>query len=260
MNVIKRLNHYLDSLKQRDPAAHSRLGIALCYPGVHIMLVHRVANMLWNWGWKLPARVLSQWGRWLTGIEIHPAATIGKRFFIDHGMGVVIGETAEIGDDVTVYHGVTLGGTSLSRGVKRHPTLMNGVIVGAGAQILGPVTVGTDARIGANAVVLADVDPHTTMVGIPARPIQPNSYGTNGHMPPRDISQISADSHDPFVAYGISCDCKQNDPLERALCKMTRRIELLESQVSRMRETSQSDINAVNSSQENKTAELGTKS
>jgi serine O-acetyltransferase len=140
----------------------------LTYPGVHAVLMHRVAHRLWQRNYRFPARVLSWWARVVTNVDIHPGARIGQRFFIDHGAGVVIGETAEAGDDVTLYHGVTLGGTSWSAG-KRHPTLCSGVLVGAGAKILGPITVGANARIGANSVVIDDVPPGMTVVGIPGR-------------------------------------------------------------------------------------------
>jgi serine O-acetyltransferase len=164
----------IDAIMARDPAARSRLEVVLCYPGFHARAFHRLANAVWRRGWLLLGRFVSHLGRFFTGIEIHPGATIGRRFFVDHGMGCVIGETAEIGDDVTLYHGVTLGGTSLEPG-KRHPTIGNGVVVGAGAQILGPVTVHENARVGANAVVLKDVPSGVTMVGIPARPVLPRS-------------------------------------------------------------------------------------
>ena len=165
---FKRLREDIDSFMERDPAARSRMEVFLCYPGYHAILYYRFANKAWRSGWHLLARFVSNFARTLTGIEIHPGATIGRRFFIDHGTGVVIGETAEVGDDVTLYQGVTLGGTSLEKG-KRHPTLENGVIVGSGAQVLGPITVGEGARIGANAVVLKDVSAGATMVGIPAK-------------------------------------------------------------------------------------------
>jgi serine O-acetyltransferase len=152
----------------RDPAAGSRLEVVLTYPGVHAVIWHRFSHRLWHTGLRFPARFLSWFARALTNVDIHPAAIIGERFFIDHGAGVVIGETAEIGDDVTMYHGVTLGGTSWSPG-KRHPTLGDGVLVGAGAKILGPITVGTGARIGANSVVVETVPPGMTVVGIPGR-------------------------------------------------------------------------------------------
>lgn len=153
---------------QRDPAARNALEVALLYPGVHALVIYRLANCLWRRGFKFPARFLSWFGRLVTNIDIHPGAAIGERLFIDHGAGVVIGETAVIGNDVTLYHGVTLGGTSWSSG-KRHPTIDNGVLVGAGAKILGPITVGARARVGANSVVIEDVAPEMTVVGIPAR-------------------------------------------------------------------------------------------
>jgi serine O-acetyltransferase len=156
---------------QRDPAARNVLEVALLYPGVHALVTYRVANSLWRRGFKFPARFLSWFGRLVTNIDIHPGATIGERLFIDHGAGVVIGETAVIGNDVTLYHGVTLGGTSWSAG-KRHPTIESGVLVGAGAKILGPITVGARARIGANSVVIEDVAPEMTVVGIPARVVK----------------------------------------------------------------------------------------
>jgi serine O-acetyltransferase len=169
--LFRNLRDEIDATLARDPAARSRLEVALCYPGFHALLFHHLAHWLWGHGWLLAARFVSHIGRVLTGIEIHPAACIGKRLFIDHGMGVVIGETAEIGDDCTLYQGVTLGGTSLDRGQKRHPTLGNGVIVSVHAQILGPFRVGDGARIGAQAVVLSEVPDGATMVGIPAKPV-----------------------------------------------------------------------------------------
>jgi serine O-acetyltransferase len=160
----------IQTIKQRDPAARSTLEIILVYPGFHALQLHKVASRLHRAGFKLPARMISHLGRFLTGIEIHPGAQIGERFFIDHGMGVVIGETSIIGDDVMLYQGVTLGGTGKARG-KRHPTLGNGVIVGVGAKVLGDVTIGDNARIGGGAVVLRDVPADTTAVGIPARAV-----------------------------------------------------------------------------------------
>ncbi len=150
----------------RDPAARSVWEVLTCYPGLHAIWFYRVAHRLWRAGWHWLARFLMHIARWMTGIEIHPGATIGRRFFIDHGMGVVIGETTEIGDDVTLYHGVTLGGTTW-RKEKRHPTLEDGVVVGAGAKILGAITIGEQSRVGGNSVVLRDVPPHSTVVGIP---------------------------------------------------------------------------------------------
>ena len=168
--MFKRIVNDIDSVFARDPAARSRLEVILCYPGVHAVILYRLSNWLWRHEIKFPGRLISYIARFLTGIEIHPGATIGHRFFIDHGMGVVIGETATIGDDVTIYHDVTLGGTSLTQG-PRHPQVGNNVIIGAGAQLLGPIKIGDNARIGSNAVVVKDVDPNTTVVGIPARPV-----------------------------------------------------------------------------------------
>jgi serine O-acetyltransferase len=166
--MFQRIRDDIRSVFERDPAARSTLEVLLTYPGLHAVWAHRVAHRLWRWRLKLLARVLAQLTRWLTGIEIHPGATIGNRFFIDHGMGVVIGETAEIGDDCTLYHGVTLGGTSWEK-AKRHPTLGKNVVVGAGAKILGPITIGDNARVGSNSVVVKDVPAGATVVGIPAR-------------------------------------------------------------------------------------------
>jgi serine O-acetyltransferase len=180
--------------------------VLLCYSGLHVLIFHRVAHAAWMRGWHLLGRILSHLGKMLTGIEIHPAARIGRRLFIDHGTGVVIGETAVVGDDVTLYHDVTLGGTSLHRG-KRHPTLEDGVIVGAGAQILGPITVGASARIGANAVVLSDVAPGVTMVGIPAR------------------VALARSKDDSFHAYG--CDTDLPDPVVRAVDGLRRQVAQL---------------------------------
>ena len=169
------LKQYLDSIIKRDPAAKSRLSVILTYPSVKAIFFHRIANFFCLAKFDLIARMISQFSRFLTGIEIHPKAKIGKNLFIDHGMGVVIGETSEIGDNVTIYHGVTLGGISPSidsdkqRNVKRHPTLKNNVVVGSGAQILGPITVGENAKVGANAVVTKDVPDNAVMVGIPAK-------------------------------------------------------------------------------------------
>lgn len=195
--VFNSIRQQLDSVIARDPAARSRLEVLLTYPGVHVLFFHRIAHWLYARRSWLLARVVSQLGRWLTGIEIHPGATIGRRLFIDHGMCVVVGETAEIGDDVTLYHGVTLGGVAPSLNSaaqvdhKRHPTIGNGAIVGSGVQVLGPITVGAGARVGANAVVVQDVPAGVVVVGIPAKAIFPRekageflAYGTpRGDLP-----------------------------------------------------------------------------
>ena len=186
---------YFESVKARDPAATSLLLVVLTYPGVKAVFFHRIANFIWSLNLKLLGRMISQLSRFLTGIEIHPAAKIGKNFFIDHGMGVVIGETAEIGDNVTIYHGVTLGGimpavkSSEQVGVKRHPTLEDDVIVGSGAQILGPIIIKSCARIGSNAVVTKDVPKGGIMVGIPAKNIQSKSKKTDNTFAPYAVTK-----------------------------------------------------------------------
>ncbi len=188
--VFKSIRDDIDSFMARDPAARSRLEIALCYPGFHAIVLYRIANAVWRRRFFLLARWISQIGRLLTGIEIHPGAVIGRRLFIDHGFGVVIGETSEIGDDVTLYQGVTLGGIAPSVDSasqvdrKRHPTLQNGVIVGSGAQVLGPITIGEKARVGANAVVTRDLPAEVTAVGIPAHGIMPKDRSTSGRFVP----------------------------------------------------------------------------
>jgi serine O-acetyltransferase len=166
--MIQTLRHDIYSVFERDPAARSTLEILFCYPGLHALWGHRVSSWLWRRNLRLLARWVSQLTRSLTGIEIHPGAKIGPGFFIDHGMGVVIGETAEVGAEVTLYHGVTLGGTSLAKG-KRHPTIGDRVVIGAGAKVLGAITVGADCRIGANAVVVKDVPPNSVVVGVPGQ-------------------------------------------------------------------------------------------
>lgn len=167
--IFKTIKEDVETVFKKDPAARSTLEVVLCYPGLHAIWLHRISHFLWNKGFFLLARFFSHITRFLTGIEIHPGAKIGKRFFIDHGMGVVIGETTEIGDDVLVYQGVVLGGVSLNKG-KRHPTIGNNVVIGAGAIVLGNITVGDNARIGAGAVVLKDVPPNTTVFGVEAKP------------------------------------------------------------------------------------------
>ena len=210
----------IDSIMARDPAARSRLEVALTYPGFHAVLAHRVSHALYKRDWRLLARIVSQTARWFTGIEIHPGATIGRRLFIDHGMGVVVGETAEIGDDVTMYQDITLGGTSPSvnsaaqKNKKRHPTLCDRVIVGAGAQILGAITVGAGAKVGANAVVVTDVPAGALMVGIPAKIAAPRG----------------ADAGD-FAAYGLPNGVLP-DPVQRAIESLIEQVNRLQGRVA----------------------------
>lgn len=201
------LKQELQHILNRDPAARSMLEVALCYPGFHAMLAYRTTNYLWRKNIKLLARFLSQLARFLTAIEIHPGATIGDFFFIDHGHGVVIGETAIIGNRVTLYHDVTLGGTSFTPG-KRHPTLEDDVIVGAGAQLLGPITIGKGARVGANAVVVKDVAADATVVGIPAHAVN--------------------ESHAEFTAYGTTASDDSVEALQAKLFALEARLVMLE--------------------------------
>lgn len=204
MNLISQLKEDIAVVFDRDPAARSTFEVVTTYPGFHAMLFHRLAHQLWRLELKWLARFVSHIGRWLTGIEIHPGATIGRRVFIDHGMGVVVGETAEIGDDCTLYHGVTLGGTSWNKG-KRHPTLKSGVTVGAGAKILGPITIGANARVGSNAVVVKDVPDDATAVGIPARILDSSAEKQRN----QQAEKLG------FSAYAISAD--MNDPVVKAI-------------------------------------------
>ena len=200
-------------VRSRDPAARGNLETLLTYPGVHAVIWHRLSHRLWRIGWRFPARLLSWFARFLTNIDIHPGATIGRRFFIDHGAGVVIGETAEVGDDVTIYHGVTLGGTSWSPG-KRHPTLEDRVVVGAGAKILGPITVGYGARVGANSVVIEATPPEVTVVGVPAKVVHREAAG--GKM----VGRINLDHH------------RMPDPVGEAISVLMDRIEFLEARLA----------------------------
>ncbi len=202
--MFDRIREDIRCVFERDPAARTTWEVITCYPGFHARLLHRLSHRLWRWNLKWLGRFTSHIARWLTGIEIHPGAVIGRRFFIDHGMGVVIGETAEIGDDVTLYHGVTLGGTTWHRG-KRHPTLGNGVVAGAGAKMLGPIHIGDNAKVGSNAVVVRDVPVGSTAVGIPARIID------NG----RDEARARMAEKIGFPAYGVSGD--MNDPVTKAI-------------------------------------------
>jgi serine O-acetyltransferase len=216
--LLKNLREEIDATLARDPAARSRLEVVLCYPGFQALLFHRLAHWLWRRQWLLAGRFVSHLGRVMTGIEIHPGARIGKRVFMDHGMGIVIGETAEVGDDVTLYQGVTLGGTSLTRGAKRHPTIGNGVIVSSHAQVLGPFRVGDGARIGAMAVVLSEVPDGATMVGIPARPIARR----NAPKQPEPV----------FQPYAVSGEIP--DPVARALGGLVDEVTTLRARVTEL--------------------------
>ncbi|MGC7403691.1 serine O-acetyltransferase [Pandoraea pneumonica] len=208
--MLTRLREDIAAIRQKDPAARSNWEVFTCYPGLHAVMLHRVANQCWTSGFKWLGRFVSHYARFLTGIEIHPGATLGRRVFIDHGMGVVIGETAIIGDDCTIYQGVTLGGTSLSRGAKRHPTLEAGVIVGAGAKVLGGFTVGEGAKIGSNAVVVKPVPAGGTAVGNPARIIRPDAPRENVEGKPTGNGRKQE-----FSAYGITPNA--DDPVSLAI-------------------------------------------
>ncbi|CAH2783140.1 MAG: Serine acetyltransferase (EC [uncultured Caballeronia sp.] len=195
--MFNRFREDIAAIRERDPAARNAWEVVTCYPGFHAVVLHRIAHACWGSGWRWLARFVSQFARFMTGIEIHPGATLGRRVFIDHGIGVVVGETAEIGDDCTIYQGVTLGGTSLARGAKRHPTLERGVIVGAGTKVLGGFTVGADAKIGSNAVVVKPVPAGGTAVGNPARVVMPATV--------KPVQKESGLPERPaFSAYGIT--------------------------------------------------------
>ena len=196
--MFDRLRDDMASVFERDPAARTTWEVLTCYPGLHALYVHKVASWFWRHGLRWFGRFTSHVGRMLTGIEIHPGAQIGRRVFIDHGMGVVIGETAEVGDDVTLYHGVTLGGTSWGKG-KRHPTLGKGVVIGAGAKVLGPITIGDGAKIGANAVVVKDVRANAVVVGVPGRIVE----------------DVSPEQAARFAAYAVVQN--QDDPTGKAI-------------------------------------------
>ena len=214
--MFDRLREDIAVVFERDPAARSTWEVLTCYPGLHALVWHRnVTHPLWGAGMRWLARFLAHWSRWLTGIEIHPGATIGRRVFIDHGMGIVVGETAEIGDDCTLYHGVTLGGTSWNKG-KRHPTLGRAVVVGAGAKILGPISIGARVRIGANSVVVKDVPADCTVVGVPGRIVDTRAGGA------RPENGISLDHNllpDP-VAKSIACLIERIESMEKELAEL----------------------------------------
>lgn len=216
--MLNRFREDINSVFHRDPAARSLLEVLTCYPGLHAIWLHRLAHFLWRHSCKWLGRALSHFGRWMTGIEIHPGAVIGRRFFIDHGMGVVIGETTQIGDDVTLYQGVTLGGTSWNKG-KRHPTLEDRVVVGAGAKVLGPFVVGAGAKIGSNAVVVKEVPANATVVGIP------------GRISTTENEALCRPNHpnQNFDTYGLGSDMP--DPLARAITQVLERLHTLEQEM-----------------------------
>lgn len=222
--MFERLREDIQSVFHRDPAARNAFEVLTCYPGMHAIWLHRLSGWLWRNELKWPARMVSNFGRWLTGIEIHPGAKVGRRFFIDHGMGIVIGETAEIGDDVTLYQGVTLGGTSWNKG-KRHPTLECGVVVGAGAKVLGPFTVGAGAKVGSNAVVTKPVPAGATVVGIPGRIIVKSDDEAEAKR--KAIAEKLG-----FDAYGVSEDMP--DPVARAIGQLLDHLQAMDVRVEDM--------------------------
>jgi len=225
--MFDRIREDIQCVFDRDPAARNRFEVLTTYPGLHAVLFHRMNHWLWRHGMKWLARWLSALARWLTGIEIHPAANIGRRFFIDHGMGVVVGETTEIGDDCTLYHGVTLGGTSWKKG-KRHPTLGSNVVVGAGAKILGPISMGDGARIGSNAVVLRDVPNGATVVGVPGRIVTPRSAEPS----PKEQARAAIAKKLGFDAYGMAKDMP--DPIAHAINCMLDHIHVMDKRLEDM--------------------------
>jgi len=220
--MLMRLREDVAAVRSRDPAARSTIEVLLCYPGIHALALHRLAHPLWRKGWSTAARLISHLARFLTGIEIHPGAVIGQRVFIDHGMGVVIGETAVVGDDCTIYQGVTLGGTTLNQG-KRHPTLEAGVVVGAGAKVLGPFTVGAGARIGSNSVVLKPVEAGVSVAGIPARVVV--SQGDPA---------VERANQGAFAAYAVAQGA--GDPLSLALHRLIDRVAEQDREIATLRE------------------------
>jgi len=238
--MFTRIREDIACVFERDPAARSTWEVVTCYPGFHALLIHRLAHRLWRMKLRWLARFVSHVSRFLTGIEIHPGAKVGRRVFIDHGMGVVIGETAELGDDCTLYHGVTLGGTSWNKG-KRHPTLRQGVVIGAGAKVLGPVVIGEGAKIGSNAVVVKDVPAAATALGIPARVI----------LDEQDKTREEKAAKLGFSAYAVTAKA-EDDPLAKAVqglldhsVDMDKRIELILNQIEELqaeREESQRQL------------------
>ena len=232
--MFEQLREDINSVFDRDPAARNAFEVVTNYPGLHALLYHRLCHGLWKRGFKWPARMISTLARWLTGIEIHPGAKIGRRFFIDHGMGVVIGETAEIGDDVTLYHGVTLGGTTWNKG-KRHPTLRDGVVVGAGAKILGPFEVGEEARIGSNAVVTKPVPAGATVVGIPGRIVRRRV--DEQELDERDFQRQQMADKIGFDAYGVTSELP--DPVAHAIKSLLDHMEAVDGRLETMAQAMQ---------------------
>jgi len=226
--MFSRIKEEIDCVFDRDPAAQTVFEVITSYPGFHALIVHRIASVCWGNGFRWLGRFISHLGRWLTGIEIHPGAEIGRRFFIDHGMGVVIGETAVIGDDCTLYHGVTLGGTSWNKG-KRHPTLHNNVVVGAGAKVLGPIEIGEGARIGSNSVVVKAVPAGATVVGIPGHIIDKDSAQAKTTKEREQIANKMG-----FNAYGATADMP--DPVAHAINHMLDHIHLMDKRLDGMRD------------------------
>ena len=226
--MFKHLREDIASVFDRDPAARNSWEVLTCYPGLHALVIHRVGHWFWSHGLRWLGRLTSHIGRWLTGIEIHPGATIGRRVFIDHGMGVVIGETAEIGEDTTLYHGVTLGGTTWNKG-KRHPTLGRNVVVGAGAKILGPIKVGDGAKIGSNAVVVRDVPEGATVVGIPGRIVDagPTKEGA------RFAAYAVVQNQDDPYAKAIQTLVDHSHELEQSVEALSARLAELERELAR---------------------------
>lgn len=221
---FSRIREDIACIFERDPAARNTFEVLTTYPGIHAIIHYRMAHWLWRKDFKWLARFLSTFSRWMTGIEIHPGATIGRRFFIDHGMGVVIGETAEVGDDCTLYHGVTLGGTTWNKG-KRHPTLKDGVVVGAGAKVLGPITVGKNARVGSNAVVTKEVPDGATVVGIPGRVV--HKAGSPEEVRRRKIAEKIG-----FDAYGMADEMP--DPIARSIHNLMDHMDVVNRRIDVM--------------------------
>jgi serine O-acetyltransferase len=224
--MFKQLREDIASIFARDPAARTTFEVLTCYPGLHAVYIHKLARWFWTHGLRWLGRITSHFGRWVTGIEIHPGAIIGRRVFIDHGMGVVIGETAEVGDDCTIYQGVTLGGTTLYRGTKRHPTLGAGAVIGAGAKVLGGFTVGAGAKVGSNAVVVKEVPAGATVVGIPGRIVEEAPVQKTPHFAAYAVEQ---GQDDPY-AQELRRLAEHSADLELALAKLKEKLADLEKE------------------------------